>query len=327
MNMQLVDGRLDEILEVLIAFAQSDFSTRAPIRGGDTIDAIATGLNMLAEELAVNVASRRELEAANAELRRAESQLVHAGRLAAVGLLASGVAHEVNNPVAWVSLALGMIKRHVATIRRQIEDGAPPSAIFAELGRIDTLLTDSTEGMQRVSGVVGDLLVFSRSEDESFEPIAFDEVVASSWRLASAALGNPELVLDIGDGPTLIANRGRIAQIVMNLLLNAAHAIKLSAAPKIVVSTSTLEEGLLLAVEDNGPGIPASIWGRVFDPFFTTKPEREGTGLGLTIVAQIASSYGGWARVAPKSGSGARVEVWFPCGPRSSSSGIFPADV
>lgn len=309
------DARLDEILEVLIAFARQDFTQRASVEGTDTIDAVASGLNMLAEELAVNVASRRELEAAYEELRRAEAKLVQAGKMAAVGLLASGVAHEVNNPAAWVSLSLGMMKRHLAKVRRLVEEREAAAPVVQELVVIDQLLADCTDGMQRVSSVVGDLLVFSRSEDASFEPIAWNEVVASSWRLASTALREPQVIVECDDGPTLVANRGRIAQVVMNLLLNAAHATKGTASPRILVSTRAHDDGVLLAVEDTGPGIPQDIWPRVFDPFYTTKAPHEGTGLGLTIVAQIASSYGGWARVAEPRGPGARIEVWFPCEP------------
>jgi C4-dicarboxylate-specific signal transduction histidine kinase len=315
------DARLDEILEVLLAFARQDFSQRAPVHGDDTIDAIATGLNILAEELSYTVASRQELEGAYDELRRTQGQLVQAGKMAAVGLLASGVAHEVNNPAAWVSLSLGMVKRNVVQIRQLLAEGASVKRIRSELDAIDGLLADCTEGMQRVSSVVGDLLVFSRAGDDYFEPIAFGEVIASSWRLASTALGKLTLVLDLDEVPTLIANRGRVAQVVMNLLLNAAHAVShcASDAPKITVSTRAHDGGVLLSVEDSGPGIPEEIRCRVFDPFFTTKPAEEGTGLGLTIVAQIASSYGGWARVGQPIEGGARMEVWFPCGPRQAS--------
>ncbi len=322
MSSPLPEKRLDDILEVLLAFARQDFTRRAPVYGGDTLDAISTGLNMLAEELHQNVASRRELLQAYEELRQAEAKLVQAGKMAAIGLLASGVAHEVNNPAAWVSLALTMMKRTVAKAHRLLDDGAPVEAVREELATLDGLLVDCAEGMKRVNGVVGDLLVFSRADDASFEPIAFDEVIASSWRLASTALGDPTLVVDLGETPTLVANRGRVAQVVMNLLLNAAHAVSVAPAEgvrRIAVSTRTHEGGVLLAVEDSGPGIPEEIRARVFDPFFTTKPEREGTGLGLTIVAQIASSYGGWARVAaPHRGAGARIEVWFPCDPHRS---------
>jgi signal transduction histidine kinase len=90
------------------------------------------------------------------------------------------------------------------------------------------------------------------------------------------------------------------------------------APPEIAIQTSTLDDGALVVVEDTGPGIPEELRPRVFDPFFTTKGELEGMGLGLTIVAQIAASYGGWARVtSAPARRGARVEVWFPCRPRA----------
>jgi signal transduction histidine kinase len=314
----VTDERLDEIMDVLQALVRQDFSRSVPIRGTGTLDAIATGINILVEELERSVASRRDLEAAYEELRLAEARLVQADKMAAIGLLASGVAHEVNNPAAWVSLALGMIKRSVERMRRLADEIAPASPITDELRVIEPLLTDCTDGIKRVIDVVGDLLVFSRSDDGSFEPIAFDEVISSSWRMASTTVvGEQSLVVDLGETPTFIANRGRVAQVVLNLLLNAAHAVRRTPAPRIVVSTRAHDDGVLLAVEDSGPGIPEDIRARVFDPFFTTKPGQEGTGLGLTMVAQIASSYGGWARVArPLGGLGARLEVWFPCRPR-----------
>lgn len=311
------DERLDQILEVLLAYARQDFTPRASVRGTDTIDAIATGLNMLAEELAATVASRRELEAAYDNLRRTQATLVQSSKLAAVGLLASGVAHEVNTPVAWVSLAFEGIKRGVGNVRRIAQRSGVAPGIGEELDRIDQLLDDCLEGLKRMRSVVRDLLAFARSEEASFEPIDLEDVIASSWRLARTSLGESTLVLDLGDTPSLIANRGRVAQVVMNLLLNAAHAVR-RASPssrRIVVSTREHEGGVLLAVEDDGPGIPPELWERVFDPFFTTKTAADGTGLGLTIVGQIASSYGGWARVASPHGSGARIEVWLPCGP------------
>jgi signal transduction histidine kinase len=313
------DARLERILEVLCAYVRMDFSARVPIFGNETLDGIATGLNILGEELEHTAASRSDLEAAYDDLRRAEAKLVQAGKMAAVGLLAAGVAHEVNNPAAWVSLSLGMMRRSLARIHKLAEQGDDPKALADEFVVIEGMLADCMEGMKRVNSVVGDLLVFSRANDASFEPIAFEEVVASSWRLARGALHDLSLVLELGDTPTLIANRGRVAQVVMNLLLNAAHAMT-NCAPevkkRIIVSTHTHDGGVLLAVEDSGAGIPEEIRSRVFDPFFTTKPAREGTGLGLTIVGQIADSYGGWARVGTPVGTGARLEVWFPCEPR-----------
>jgi len=317
----LVDPRLDAILEALLAFARHDFSKRAPVLGTDNIDAIATGLNMLAEELEHTVARRQDLEEANA-------RVVEAGHMAAVGMLAAGVAHEVNNPAAWVSLALGMIRRTHDSFRRQLEEGhVDADAWRADLDKMDVLLRDCIDGMNRITTVVDDLRNLSRADDEheqAYEPIAIGDVIASCCRLASHLLKGVDVTIDVTEAPALVANRGRIAQVVTNLVVNAAQAIADSntaaAERTIAIVVTTLEGGTLLAVEDSGPGIPAAIHGRVFDPFFTTRANRDGTGLGLTIVSQIATSHGGWAKVgSAHNQTGARVEVWFPS-PRDRSA-------
>jgi signal transduction histidine kinase len=265
---------------------------------------------MLAEELETSVASRRELEEANA-------RLFEAGRMAALGLLAAGVAHEVNNPAAWISLSLGMVRRSHASIRRKVEEDPEPgnSALLAELDAVDQLVSDCVEGIARITAVVTDLRALSRADDDSFEPIAFDEVIASCCRLASHRLGKIRVVVEVRPTPVVIANRGRIAQVVTNLLVNAAQAIAESKddGGEIAISTAEADGGALLSVEDSGVGIAELLRERVFEPFFTTKNAADGMGLGLTIVAKIAQSYGGWARVGAARGRrGAQVEVWFP---------------
>lgn len=299
------DPRLDAILETLLAFARHDFSKRAPITGTDNIDAIATGLNMLAEELVSTVASRRDLEAANA-------QLVETGKMAEVGLLAAGVAHEVNNPAAWVQLALGIVRKGHGNLRRNLEkDEVPREAMLAELDKLDTLIVDCIDGMQRITTVVDDLRSLSRADERSFEEIRFDELIASCRRLASHRIGASVLVDIDQTTPPLVANRGRIAQVVTNLLINASDASEHKG--EVAVTVTQHEGGLLMAVEDTGPGVPEDLRVRVFDPFFTTKRDSAGMGLGLTIVSRIANGYGGWARFADAQRlPGARIEVWFP---------------
>jgi C4-dicarboxylate-specific signal transduction histidine kinase len=312
------DGaRLDELFDVVCAIARQDFSRRFQVRDDGVVDAIGAGINMLAEELDGEVASRRELEAAHAALKAAQLQLVYAGKLAAIGQLASGVAHEVNNPAAWVSLSLGMLERMAERARRHVEHGEQEAAV-AELAAMSALFRDCSEGMRRITGVVGDLRTFSRASEDSIEAISFEEVIRASVNLARPTIGTTTRVtVDVADAPALIANRGRIAQVVTNLLVNAAQAIAASGIDgehAILVSVVEHDGGTLLAVEDTGSGIPPEIRSRIFEPFFTTRHAADGTGLGLAIVAQIAAGHGGWARAAEPAGSrrGARIEVWFP---------------
>ena len=315
------DRRLDAIFEMMLALARRDFTHRVAVEGTDTIDAIATGLNMLAEELDGEIASRQELEAAYAALQAAQAKLVHAEKMAAIGLLASGVAHEVNNPAAWVTLSLGILRRSVAALQRAAERGElDRAAAAAELATMERALADATDGVGRISTVVRDLRTLSGVDDRTFEEIPFREVITGACRLASSVIARAKVAIDVDESAVVVANRGRVAQVVTNLLVNAAQAVRDLDEPAIEVSTTAHEGGVVLAVEDNGGGIPEALRRRLFDPFFTTKPPEEGTGLGLTIVAQIAAESGGWARAtAPRRASGARVEVFLPDRPSPQS--------
>lgn len=316
-----VDPRLDDILEVLLALARQDFSRRATVRGTDTIDAIAGGLNMLAEELDGAVASRRDLEAAYRELKAADARLVQAGKMIAVGQLASAVAHEVNNPATWVSLGLTLIERGSKELRAGLQkDEIDRSALAANLDAIDQVLRDAVEGMERIRVVVGDLRTFSRADDETVDDVCINDVVRTSCNLAGPSFRDrAQLRLDLGETPELIGNRGRLAQIITNLIINAAHAI--DDAPRardheIAVITRARDGGVLLVVEDTGTGIAPELRERVFEPLFTTKPATKGTGLGLTIVAQLVHGCGGFVRVVDGTLRGACFEVWLPVRPR-----------
>jgi signal transduction histidine kinase/CheY-like chemotaxis protein len=315
------DPRLDEILEVLLALARQDFSQRAPVHGTDTLAAIATGLNMLAEELDGAVASRRDLETAYSALKEADARLVQAGKMIAVGQLASAVAHEINNPATWVSLGLTLLARATKDLRKNLElEKIDRQALAATLDRMDLVLRDAVEGMDRIRVVVGDLRTFSRGDDESLEDVSINDVIRTSCNLAGPSFRErAELVLDLEETPLLIANRGRLAQVVTNLLVNAAHAVQDSPRGdhEIAVMTRSQDGGVLIAVEDTGGGVPLEHREKIFEPLFTTKPATKGTGLGLTIVAQLVQGYGGFVRAVDGSRCGARLEVWLPCKTRT----------
>jgi signal transduction histidine kinase len=315
------DPRLDEILDVLLALARQDFSQRAPVHGTDTIDAIATGLNMLAEELDGAVASRRDLETAYRALEAADARLVQAGKMIAIGQLASAVAHEINNPTTWVSLGLTLLAHGTKDVRKSLElDTIDRQALAATLDKMDLVLRDAVEGMDRIRVVVGDLRTFSRGDDESVEDVSINDVIRTSCNLAGPSFRErAELVLDLEDTPLLVANRGRLAQVVTNLLVNAAHAVQDSPRGdhEIAVMTRAQDGGVLIAVEDTGGGVAVEHREKIFEPLFTTKAATRGTGLGLTIVAQLVQGYGGFVRAVDGSRCGARFEVWLPCKARA----------
>ena len=313
-----IDSRLGEILEVLLAIARQDFRVRAEVSGtDDTLDAIAVGLNMLAEELAGEVASRQELERAHQELKQAQARLVHAGKLAAVGQLASGVAHEINNPATSLEVAVAIVARACDEVRLHSE-GDPEATVAVLRGKIETVraaLDDAREAVERIRNLTGDLRAFARTDQGGHELVALDEVARISCRLA-APMVRPyaELTLDLAPVPPIRGNRGRLGQVVTNLLVNAAQALWEAPSGPQVISVSTRAESgeVVLAVEDSGPGVPDDLRERIFEPFFTTKHEGPGTGLGLALVSEIVAAHGGRIQVSSSVHGGAGFRVAFP---------------
>lgn len=316
--------RIDHIIEVLISLAQQDFSARARVSERlDEVDAIAVGINMLAEELGGAVASKLELEAAYAQLQETQAQLVNAEKFAAIGQLAAGVAHELNNPASWILLGLTHAQRRIADVRAlDPSDHVRRADIYADL---ESTLDDARAGMERIRDVVSDLRTLSRADSDGTTFVSLNEVVEVSCKLARPAYQTTaSIVLDLGELPMIHGSQARLGQLVTNLVLNAAHAIgtRGGESNEIVVTTRHIDDYVMLSVEDTGSGIPDTIGDRVFDPYFTTKPAEVGTGLGLALVRKIASAHGGEARLGKGRLRGACIEVLLPL---PMTSGPVPA--
>jgi CheY-like chemotaxis protein/two-component sensor histidine kinase len=177
-------------------------------------------------------------------------------------------------------------------------------------------LQSAREGIERIATVTKDLRIFSRADDEAMERVPLAEVVQSARRLAEPALSEGvELELKLCAVPTVMGNRGRLGQVVTNLLVNAVQAVqeRPPGARHVRVHTFRNDEGAaVLTVEDSGPGVPEAIRGRVFEPFFTTKPIEQGTGLGLALVAEIVRHHGGTISVGTSEWGGALFEILLP---------------
>jgi two-component system cell cycle sensor histidine kinase/response regulator CckA len=312
------DVRLDAILEVLVSYALQNFAPRVDVsERQDVVDAIATGINLLGEELHGEIASRHELESAYARLLETQAQLLVAERFAAIGQLATDVAHELNNPATWVLLGLDTVRRDLERVQTAL--GPDASALVNQLACIDSTLADVRAGMERMCTVVNDLRTLAPTAAAEQIDVDLDDVVRLTCRLARPTYASvAQLVLDLGDVPPISVDRARVGQLVANLLTNAAHAIADGKANhQIVVTTRVEGDEVLLAVEDSGPGIPDELRDRVFEPFFTTKPADVGMGLGLSIVRKIVADHGGRATVQRSRLGGARVEVRLPAQPRA----------
>jgi C4-dicarboxylate-specific signal transduction histidine kinase len=246
----------------------------------------------LAEERVRLAAKVAELEGANRRLAEAREGLLRQERLATVGRLAAGVAHEVGNP-------LGAITGYAEVARARHASGPVDdylARISAEAGRIDA--------------IVRGLLDFARPSALALAPVPVAAALAVAERLArmQGRCRDVEVRVDLPAGlPPVLADEQRLVQVFLNLLLNAGDAMR---GRGVVAVAGRAEAGaVVVRLDDTGPGIPPEILPRVFDPFFTTKDPGEGTGLGLSVCHGILESFGGSIEAGPAPGGGARLTV------------------
>jgi PAS domain S-box-containing protein len=238
------------------------------------------------------------------------TRMAVADRMVSVGTLAAGVAHEINNPLAFVVSNLALIADDLPRLLA----GEP-----TRLGRADVeqLLVDAREGAARVSAIVRDLRALARPDDITTAAVDVAKVLASSIRMTANELRHRARVIEhIEQAPLVEANESRLGQVFLNLLVNAAQAIPegRAAQNEVRVRLGANADGTsaIVEIEDTGIGIPSHVIGRIFDPFFTTKPVGVGVGLGLAISHQIITSLGGDIAVTSTPGQGASFRITLP---------------
>ncbi|MDQ7031474.1 MAG: ATP-binding protein [Desulfonauticus sp.] len=237
------------------------------------------------------------------ELETREQDLLRSKKLAAVGTLVSGVAHELNNPLNNISLTAEMLQDEWNDLEQE---------------EIKEMLSDIIEETKRASGVVKNLLDFSRSKlKDADTKLDINDVILSSIKLVKNQLmiSNVQLITNLQDNlPKIKGNYDNLKQVFINLFLNAIQAMPDGGYLKIVTKNVTLEnkDWIEVAVEDSGIGMSSDVLDRIFDPFFSTKPVGQGTGLGLSIVYGIVKKHGGKIKVKTEKGQGTIFFVYFP---------------
>jgi PAS domain S-box-containing protein len=253
-------------------------------------------------EIAGAVAIARDVS----EKKRAEAQLIASDRLAAVGTLAAGVAHEINNPLA-------SVLANVELALQAVEHAAPGDAPQHDL--VDGL-RDARDGAVRIRSIVRDLMVFSRADEDRTRPVNARAIFESMLRMAGNEIRHrARLVAHYGEVPDVEANESRLGQVLLNLLVNAAQALPEGRADanEIRVATSVDAAGrVVFEVADTGTGMPPDVLKHIFDPFFTTKPVGGGMGVGLAICHRIVAAHGGTIEVESEPGKGSVFRVHLP---------------
>lgn len=236
-------------------------------------------------------------------------QLVHTDRLASLGALAAGVAHEINNPTAFILLGTQQLGR----LLQQLPTDEASSATRA---RMTEVVGDLHDGVQRIAQIVGELRMFARIPDGAVStPVDVNRLMTSAVTLTQAVLkSRAKVELDLGQLPPLPGDHARLGQVFVNLLVNAAQAIPTGDPERHCVRVETREQGgsVIVRVSDTGVGIPEENLSRVFDPFFTTKGPGDGTGLGLTISMDLVRRAGGTIEVQSEVGRGTTFTITLP---------------
>jgi len=278
------------------------------------------------------------------ERHRMRAMLAQSEKLASIGLLSAGVAHEINNPLAYVANNLAVLERDLGGVAELIAayesahpalESAAPEALrkareIAEAldwdyvrENLSRMFSRTREGVQRVANIVSNLRWLARTSPTKLELVQISDMVDSALEMVGVRLRRHHIGVEVDYGTvrSLVCVPTQISQVVLNLLINACQAVESSGRSEggLVRFRSYLDgEMAVLSISDNGPGIAAETIPRLFDPFFTTKSVGEGTGLGLSICHGIVTSHGGRIEVESPPGGGATFRVYLPVQPTLS---------
>lgn len=265
------------------------------------------------------------------QLHKAQSQLLQSEKMASIGHLAAGIAHEINNPVGYINSNIGSLRKYIKDLfqvlslyekaQRLIADPAVSRELDEFKARIDldyikedlwSLLKESEEGVNRVKQIVNDLKDFSHVDEVEWQVVDIHKGLDATLNVVWNELKyRAEVIREYGDIPYVECMPSKLNQVFMNILVNAAHAIEERGS--IIISTgSEGDDWVWIEIKDSGKGIPENIRSQIFEPFFTTKPVGQGTGLGLSLSWNIIDEHGGSISVESQQGKGSTFKIMLP---------------
>jgi two-component system NtrC family sensor kinase len=355
-------GQLKTLQEAAREISKGSLNVNVPVKGKDEVAEVATAFNHMIENLKLSQQKRDEYELELTELNQtledrvekrtleltklngeltdvyvkiktAQSQLLQSEKMASIGQLAAGVAHEINNPVGFIGSNLESLKGYVAIYQKLFSSYkayvdcsddelrqklADEIRHFADSEDIDfvhddikTLVQESIDGTSRVRDIVQGLQNFSHADSPNRDLTDINQCIRFTLKVVNNQIKyNCEVHEELQEIPLVLCNTGQLNQILLNLIVNASHAIE----DKGLISITTYcdSDFVIIEISDSGKGIPAENIPKLFDPFFTTKPVGEGTGLGLAIVYAIITDHNGLIDVESTEGVGTKFIIKLP---------------
>jgi signal transduction histidine kinase len=306
-------GEADEIGRLTFAFEEMRRALRDKLRSTESLNIdLEREVRRRTEVLEQR---NKELHEALEKLRRAQDDLIRTEKLASMGRLVAGIAHEINNPVNAVINTLGPLEGAL----RELSEAKDPTAAAAAAHDAQEMLSVVQRGATRSKAIVQALHNYSRGDEEKPREVALARSIDDTLDLLRHRLKDIRVEKQIDPALRIMGFAGQIDQVFMNLLTNAAQAIssKNGGRGTIQITAARSDGEVEVAISDDGPGIPAEVIPRIFDPFFTTKDVGEGSGLGLSIVHGIVERHGGRIQVQSRIGQGTTFRVTLPVGARA----------
>jgi signal transduction histidine kinase len=287
--------------------------------------------------LEVRVTERTaELNTALEDLKQAQTQLIESEKMASLGLLTAGIAHEINNPINFVTSNVSPLRRDIDMIfdamnfmekvavsekstgekKAQLEEYKEEQEIDYLQTEITHLLNGIYNGASRTAGIVKGLRIFSRLDEDDLKPADLNEGIDSSMIILNNQLGKIEVIRQYGDIPLVECYPGKLNQVFLNILSNAIYAVHKHFGERnggqITITTSTKDDSVRISIKDNGIGIDEQTQRKIFDPFFTTKGVGEGTGLGMSVAYNTIKKHNGSIKINSSPGEGAEFILILP---------------
>ncbi|MFZ9045398.1 MAG: sensor histidine kinase, partial [Cyclobacteriaceae bacterium] len=278
--------------------------------------------------------SKNELNGALDSLKNAQSQLVHSEKMASLGQLTAGIAHEINNPINFISSGMNSMKMSIESIKEildsysTLEEGADPKELLEEIkelkedheyeelmDELDDLIKDINYGVTRTIEIVKGLRVFSRLDEEESKPANINENIDATLTLLKNKTKNRIKITKFYDEnmQQIECFPGQLNQVFMNILNNSIQAIPSDRKDgEITIYTEEEDQSVVIRLKDNGVGIPEDVQKRIWEPFFTTKPVGEGTGLGMSITFGIIEKHSGEIELQSEVGKGTEFAIRLP---------------